>query len=404
MTHFLVSGSLAVVTALPALAGATFQILSPGIANGVSGDGTVVVGQNNSGGFSWTSGGGLQVLGSVAANAASLDGSVIGGLVNNGGSEEAARLSGGIWTPLGGLGPTGCDAFVSSTYGISADGSIVVGLGWDGCSAGAFRWTESDGMVALPQDGPNSARANSISGDGMFVGGWDEGAGGQRRAALWDSNFQETLVLAGQPGNAAGAGEVWGINNDGSIFVGWGTSSMASTNGPFVWRDGDGITYLGNIPGTAPFVSGANDLSDDGSVIVGFQREGIGPFAIFDATIWTEATGTVRLSDYLTALGVTIPAGFQLASTSGISDDGSVLVGWGYSGFVLNQQAWVATLPAARTCAGDFNADGVVDGADLGTLLGAWGPCPGCPTDLNGDGIVDGTDLGLFLSAWGDCS
>jgi hypothetical protein len=27
-------------------------------------------------------------------------------------------------------------------------------------------------------------------------------------------------------------------------------------------------------------------------------------------------------------------------------------------------------------CIGDLNGDGVVNGADLGILLGAWGACP----------------------------
>ena len=50
---------------------------------------------------------------------------------------------------------------------------------------------------------------------------------------------------------------------------------------------------------------------------------------------------------------------------------------------------------------GDINGDGIVDGADLGSLLAAWGPCPPpCPQDLTDDGIVDGADLGLLLSAW----
>lgn len=48
----------------------------------------------------------------------------------------------------------------------------------------------------------------------------------------------------------------------------------------------------------------------------------------------------------------------------------------------------------------DLNQDGVVDGTDLGILLGSWGPCAGCPADINGDGTVDGTDLGLLLGAW----
>jgi hypothetical protein len=48
----------------------------------------------------------------------------------------------------------------------------------------------------------------------------------------------------------------------------------------------------------------------------------------------------------------------------------------------------------------DLNGDGIVDGADLGVLLGAWG---GASEDLTGDGIVDGADLGLLLGSWGDC-
>ena len=49
---------------------------------------------------------------------------------------------------------------------------------------------------------------------------------------------------------------------------------------------------------------------------------------------------------------------------------------------------------------GDFNGDGIVDGADLARVLGAWGTdAPG--GDLNGDGIVDGADLALVLANWG---
>ena len=48
---------------------------------------------------------------------------------------------------------------------------------------------------------------------------------------------------------------------------------------------------------------------------------------------------------------------------------------------------------------GDLNGDGLVDGADLGILLGAWGQSGGA-ADLNDDGTVDGADLGLLLSNW----
>ena len=47
----------------------------------------------------------------------------------------------------------------------------------------------------------------------------------------------------------------------------------------------------------------------------------------------------------------------------------------------------------------DLNGDGVVNGADLGSLLSQWGQ-PGTG-DLNGDGIVGGADIGIMLANWG---
>ena len=47
----------------------------------------------------------------------------------------------------------------------------------------------------------------------------------------------------------------------------------------------------------------------------------------------------------------------------------------------------------------DLNGDGIVNGADLGSLLSGWGQ-PG-PTDLNGNGITEGADLGMMLADWG---
>jgi len=52
-----------------------------------------------------------------------------------------------------------------------------------------------------------------------------------------------------------------------------------------------------------------------------------------------------------------------------------------------------------ETRLGDLNADGAVDGADLGLLLGVWGSSDPS-ADLDGSGVVDGADLGLLLGAW----
>ena len=60
--------------------------------------------------------------------------------------------------------------------------------------------------------------------------------------------------------------------------------------------------------------------------------------------------------------------------------------------------------PRCIACVGDLECDGLVDGNDLGVLLGAWGACTGtCPADLNEDGFVNGDDLGGLLGAWGAC-
>jgi len=61
-----------------------------------------------------------------------------------------------------------------------------------------------------------------------------------------------------------------------------------------------------------------------------------------------------------------------------------------------------AAVPAAAQCTGDLNGNGVVDGADLGALLTAWGT-QGGSADVTGDGIVDGADLGALLVKWGPC-
>lgn len=47
----------------------------------------------------------------------------------------------------------------------------------------------------------------------------------------------------------------------------------------------------------------------------------------------------------------------------------------------------------------DINGNGVVDGADLGILLGKWGQADQF-SDLNFDGTVNGADLGVLLGAW----
>ena len=80
------------------------------------------------------------------------------------------------------------------------------------------------------------------------------------------------------------------------------------------------------------------------------------------------------------------------------------LVVGGYSTAQTGPFNVLITGPGAGGCQPDLNADGFVNGIDLGILLGAWGACPApCAPDFNADGFVNGIDLGVLLGAWGPC-
>ncbi len=77
---------------------------------------------------------------------------------------------------------------------------------------------------------------------------------------------------------------------------------------------------LGDLPGGA-FVSLANDVSDDGSVVVGESEQADGR----EAFRWTAADGMQGLGD--------LPGGTFRSTAWGVSGDGSVIVGASASGF-----------------------------------------------------------------------
>ncbi|MFO0875291.1 MAG: hypothetical protein U0575_15160 [Phycisphaerales bacterium] len=91
--------------------------------------------------------------------------------------------------------------------------------------------------------------------------------------------------------------------------------------------------------------------------------------------------------------------GFTLGGSIGQPDAGVVMSGGQFQ--VIGGFWLAATSGAPLTCAADLNHDGLVNGADLGLLLGNWGGTG--LGDLTGDGSVNGADLGILLGAWGDC-
>lgn len=222
---------------------------------GVSGDGTITVGQSQNGAgwreaFYWTSTTGTVGLGTLdsgpnifaesSANAISTNGQVIVGATSSDAyvdSHEAFRWKAGTMTGLGTLNGTGPGNY-SVANAVNADGSVVVGQSSSntvinpifGTSGEAFRWTQSGGMVGLgalnPTDFESSALA--VNADGSVVVGYSIDQNFTFNAFRWkaDTGMKSVLSLLAAAGvNVTGWSleQANGVSADGNVIVGSGT-------------------------------------------------------------------------------------------------------------------------------------------------------------------------------------
>jgi len=314
-------------------------------ARGVSADGSVVVGDcwfsrdTTSQAFLWKEGV-MTSLGDLpggfldsAAYGVSEDGTVVVGYGQSAAGAEALVWENGVMSGLGSL-PGGSWSIAAN---VSADGAVVVG--WGNGEEG-FRW--ENGLMSplgyLP-GGPSDSRAYGVSADGVVVVGWSSSGEGDQ-GFRWEAGVMTALGQlpgAGAPSSGAAA-----VSADGSVVVG---ASRSQDSGPlweaFRWESGV-MTGLGAFPSEYHFFSYATDVSADGSVVVGTSLTGTAPYTSYRAFVWTEATGMLKLSDVLTALGVNL-TGWGLHEATGISDDGLTIVGFG--GSTEGNEGWIATLP-----------------------------------------------------------
>ncbi len=91
---------------------------------------------------------------------------------------------------------------------------------------------------------------------------------------------------------------------------------------------------------------------------------------------------------------------FDVTDPNYAGGTGSVAL-YGFSQDAITLTNMVAT-PDPTACPADLNHDGIVNGADLGMLLAAWGSAD-ATADLDGNGNVNGADLGMLLAGWGPC-
>jgi uncharacterized membrane protein len=347
--------SLALVATAPAQ---TFlEVPGGGFAQGISADGKIVVGGGSGGAFywNWKADPTPTFIGGTDATAISDDGSVIVGCIKDPvlGVEVAARWTQATgWLSLGFLpNALNCPS-KSNAYDVSADGSTVIGLSWDGCSGRAFYWTQPTGMLEMQVLGNGANRATAIAADGSAVAGFAQGTS-NRTPAYWQPDLSGVLL------DIDVNGEVHNLNSDASLSVGSMYQGGVSQEA-FLRTSGGTVTNLGTLnvetdPLEPQYGSHAYDLSDDGQLVVGFDT--LGTFR--EAWVWTSATGIVSLTSVLSSLGATGVPSF-LNTCGATSDSGNVVIG-----------SYVAAAPPFfRSFVAEFNSTPWVDlgGGTFGTL------------------------------------
>ncbi len=361
--HITLAGLVGAALVAPLSAQGRYVNLGRGTATSVSDDGRVVAGTDFNGPYRWTEAGGFTALGrgnSESISAMSGDGNIIVGNSSFTGQQEAAYWNSMIgWNTLGGLPGSGGCGSMSSGMGVNRDGTVIVGLGWEGCEGRAFLWTPATGMMQLQNHG-RDARANCVSGDGLVVGGWDsDPTTGQWRAAAWYSDSRgQVLLLPPTPNNPSGAGEIHDINSDGTVLVGRGVGMQGSY--AFRYVEGQGAMELG--------LGRAYATNDDGTLIGGQTGQflplpGGQPAGAF---LWTPEDGLLSVESYLANQGITPTTQTPITSVRSISPNGKYLVGQHGSFLSLNDEGYLVELP-----------DGVrygIDAASANTL------------DLSGEG------------------
>ncbi len=338
--------------------------------NGVSADGSAAFGYNGTDLFAreWLFNSSGQITGNAypralngefaTANAASADGSVVAGTQ----TDNSGGLHAFYWTAATGgnyIGTLpGSGVAYGAGNGISANGTVVVGgifesQGANGLQSSqaeqAFSWTAPGGVSLLGTlPGMTTSVANGVSANGASVVGSSSNGSGGQEACLWTSGGMTPLGFL--PGTSTSTA----ISGNGQVVIGY------SGNEAFRWTAAGGMVSLGALVGTGP--TEALATSFDGSEIVGeFGGR---------AFLWNQAQGMIDLGAKLLALNpppyggnynykTSSISGWSLDAATGVSADGTTIVGNGYDGI---DGGWMATLPEPST--------GVL--AAFGFLVVAW--------------------------------
>ena len=331
-------------------------------ASDVSGDGSIVVGNFGRGGpiFRWTAADGIQAFDGVAAQGEST-------FISRNGKYIATNLLGdddlglgayrwdaeGGWRAVDPVGFCGTDA--TAAWGVTDDGTLF-GMAWNSCTDfKPMRWRPGSGTQLFPTatvhaDGtPANGRMNQISEDGSVFVGWEENDGGERHGVIWRNGVPSRVENA----DGQWVGEALSVSHDGGLISGMLFSDQMPLGSG--WRrptDSPELDYYAPLtPDSTPAMGFA--LSRDGSVMAGLSGD---PFFSFAPApfLWTKELGTVNLNDFVVQQGGSIEQWASLWTPQAMSDDGSVIVGWGIGSSSLG--GWVLKIRKAMVCHGAADA------------------------------------------------
>ncbi|WP_371171359.1 autotransporter domain-containing protein [Aliiroseovarius sp. 2305UL8-7] len=256
------------------------------------------------------------------ALAVSGDGSVaVGNATNAAGDPRAFRFSGGTLTNLTPLAGT-VESFAT---GANQDGTVISGYQFDAGEFTAFYWTQATGTVLIPSIAGIFSEANGTNADGSVIVGTLLGDGVSPnppdisspapydRAFVWTRATNSIVAVP----SLELFGETRGndISDDGTIVV--GRAETGGSNHAFRAIVGGAIADLGTIGSVAGF-SEANGVSGDGLVVVGLSNT---PTAAGRRAFrWSTGTGMVQLNS-------TDEANVVFSTANAASQDGSYVAG-----------------------------------------------------------------------------
>ena len=267
-----------------------------------------------------------------------------------------------------------------------------------------------------------------------------------RTASARISTLLAALVAALAPASAASAQVVFETGNDNGYFTpfnsanagtvkygdsGWLGSGPGSPGVPLGRMTLRLATFGGEVPGSTDIEFTLNDgdpsglVFGSGAVLYSTTIAGVElPAAFgtdptyFDVVIPLPRVMTLgnfnnvgwsvkcRNFNYTGSfgfqVGICTSQAFGFYTNNASFNNGTSWSLFAFGADICTQIAQYSVVIERAQCTGDLDGSGVIDGADLAGLLGAWGT-PGRPADLDGDGTVGGADLGVLLGHWGTC-